>query len=310
MIIYYGIKSDDPPNLAEANPLLALALLSLAIILWVVLLAGYYKSWILTVFAVVKKIERLKNTGIKCEAVILSQIDKSVPNAGYNTYVLNLSFKNFVGAYIEQKLTVNDTKPQERKFEEGNKVEVIVNPNPKDYPLVILSTFEANIKKSVILLFHAGWFAILALVAGYFYYAYQTENEGMGWRFVTCYHPIVTCAAMLLFNNINIIEKLFGYLAHQDPQNDFLIKYNGLPAKAALISSWQTGTYINEQPMVAFELEFTDHNHQKHGITIKKIVDLLDLGSTRQKEIAIFYLQKDPKQIAFASDLNELNVDL
>ncbi|MBO9673147.1 MAG: hypothetical protein J7577_06870 [Sphingobacteriaceae bacterium] len=310
MIIYYGIKGDNPPNLAAANPVVALALLTASVIMWVILLASYYKSWILNTFTIKRNIELLKNSGIKRNAKILASVDISIPNAGYNTYELNLSFKNLTGAYVEQKLTVNDTKPYERKFNEGNQVEVIINQNPKDYPFIILSTFEADIKKGIFLLLHLAWLIVVALVVGYFYFAYQTENEGMGWRFVTFYHPFITCALMLLLGNMNVIERIFGYLANQNPQNDFLIKYNGLPATAKLHNTWQTGTYINEQPMVAFELEFTDHNNLQHRVTLKKIVDLLDLDSTRQKEVAIFYLERAPKQIAFVSDLNELNVDL
>ncbi|WP_184462902.1 hypothetical protein [Pedobacter sp. AK013] len=309
MIIYYGIKGDNPPNLAAANPFIALALLTVSIIMWVILLASYYKNWILNTFVIKRNIELLKNSGVKRNAKILASVDKSIPNAGYNTYELNLSFKNLIGAYIEQKLTVNDTKPYERKFKEGNHVEVIINQNPKDYPFVILSTFEVSIKKGTFLLLHLAWLIVVALVVGYFYFAYQTENEGMGWRFVTFYHPFIICALMLLLGNANVIERIFGYLANQNPQNDFLIKYNGLPAIAKLINTWQTGTYINEQPMVAFELEFTDHNNLQHRVTLKKIVDLLDLDRTRQNEVAIFYLEKEPMKIAFVSDLNELNID-
>jgi hypothetical protein len=55
-----------------------------------------------------------------------------------------------------------------------------------------------------------------------------------------------------------------------------------------------------------FELEYTDHKHHVHRNILKKIVGLLDLDSTKQEYIEIFYLPENPNQIAFANDLNNI----
>ncbi|MNY72247.1 hypothetical protein D3C86_2107560 [compost metagenome] len=59
--------------------------------------------------------------------------------------------------------------------------------------------------------------------------------------------------------------------------------------------------------MIRFELEYTDEQRQVHRKSLKKIVDLLDLASTKQERVDIFYLRDDPGRIAFASDLDEIS---
>ena len=310
MILYYNIKSETPPDLSETNPWLALGLVVLSILFWILLLVSYYNKWILRTLAVKRNIGRLKKDGIKHEARILNHTDLSIPKIGYSTYELNLSFKNLVGAEIEQKLKVNDKKPCERRFDTGKKVDLLIDKEMKQFPYFILASFEVSIKKQLFVLLHIGWLVILALITGYYIYSYSIENQGMGWRFMAFYHPLIICPVVLLIGNINILGRLITSLLKSNPKKDFLIKYKGLPAMAKLLKANQTGTYINEQPMVKFELEFMDSKNQTHRASITKIVSLLDLDSTRQKEAAIFYLGDDPQQIAFVSDLNELNADI
>nr|WP_294869773.1 hypothetical protein [uncultured Pedobacter sp.] len=311
MILYYNIKSDSyPPDLAARNPWVAIGLVVLSIIIWIIVLAGYYHKWILQTLSIKRKIEQLKNNGVKREAKILTSVDKSNPKVSYSTYELNLSFKNLVGAQIEERLTVNDLRSYERRFQEGKSVELVIDQNPSDYPYIVLSSFEVSIKMKLFIMLHIAWIIVAALITGYYCFTYQTESEGMGWRFMAFYHPLLVCALLLLFGNISILGRLMSKFANQNPKKDFLIKYKGLPATARLLKATQTGTYINEQPMVEFVLEFTDHQNQRYAVSIKKILDLLDLDSTRQKEVAIFYLKEDPRQVAFASDINELSISI
>lgn len=98
-----------------------------------------------------------------------------------------------------------------------------------------------------------------------------------------------------------IVKKFIG-----KPDQLFLIKFKGSQTTARLIKFSQTGTYINSQPMVDFELEYTNQFNQKHRANIKKIINLFDLDSVRQEYFSIFYLKEDPQKIAFEKDLNEL----
>lgn len=308
MIMYYGITGDSPADLVNADPRIALGLVLLSVILWLIVLAGYYNKWIVRTLSLKRKIERLKDSGIKREARILTSTDLSDPGAGYHTYELNLSFKNLAGAEIEEKLIVNDTKAYERRFQAGNRVEVVMDQNPKDYPYIVLSSFQVSIKIKMVIWLHLTLLVIAAVIAGYYYFSYQTESKGMGWRFMVFYHPLIICAVLFMLGNIGIPEKLISKLTSQNYKNDFLIKYKGLPATAKLLKTSETGTYINEQPLIQFVLEFTDYRNQRHQVSIKKVIGLLDLDRTRQKEVDIFYLKDDPGQIVFTSDLKELTV--
>lgn len=98
-----------------------------------------------------------------------------------------------------------------------------------------------------------------------------------------------------------IFRKLSGL-----SDDSVLIKFKGIRTKARLIKVSQTGTYINEQPMMRFELEYTDAKHHVHKNSLKKVVGLLELDITKQELIEIFYLPENPMQIAFASDLNNI----
>jgi hypothetical protein len=305
MLLYYNIKSENPLDIEGANPWLSLGLVALSMVLWSILLAGYYRKWVLQVFSAKRNMERLKKNGVHREARILESVNLSKPNAGYNTYELSLSFKNLVNSEIIQKASINDMKPYERRFEVGKRVGLLIDKEVKHIPYFIFENSEGSIRKGIMALINLGWLTLLAVVVGYYMYAYQTESEGMGWRFMSFGHPLLICPAVLLFYRILIgfiIGKLSGV-----PDNAPLIKFKGVRTTAKQLAANLTGTYINEQPMVNFELEFVDHQNYTHRASIKKIVSLLDLDSTRQKTADIFYLREDPRKIAFVADLNEIS---
>jgi hypothetical protein len=304
MLLYYGIKSENPLDIVGSDPLLSLGLVALSIVFWIIILAGFYRKWVLRVFSAKRNIERLKQNGVYREARVLESTNISEPNVGYNTYELSLGFKNLVDSEIIQKTDVNDMKPYEHRFEMGKKVGLLIDKEVKHIPYFIFETTEASIHKGIMILINLGWLLLLTLIIGYYIYSYQSESEGKGWRFMSFGHPLLICPAVLLFYGIlaNFIDgKLSGV-----PGNAPLIKFKGIRTTAKLLSANLTGTYINEQPMINFELEFVDQQNYTHRTSIKKIVSLLDLDSTRQKTADIFYLQEDPRRIAFTNDLNEI----
>ncbi|MDN5286885.1 MAG: hypothetical protein JWR38_3159 [Mucilaginibacter sp.] len=305
MIMYYSIKSEIPLDIDGSDPWLSLGLVALSVILWIVILAGFYRKWVLRVFSAKRNIERLKQNGVYREALVLESTNISKPNGGYNTYELSLGFKNLVDNEITQKADVNDMKPYERRFEKGKKVGLLIDKEVKHIPYFIFESTDASIHKGRIVLINLGWLLFLAIIVGYYIYSYQSESEGMGWRFMSFWHPLIICPAVLLFYNVLGLF-LWGKLSGV-PGNAPLIKFKGVRTTAKLLATNLTGSYINEQPMVNFELEFVDQQNHTHRTNIKKIVSLLDLDSTRQKTVDIFYLKEDPRRIAFTDDLKEIS---
>ncbi|WP_316826155.1 hypothetical protein [Pedobacter miscanthi] len=304
MLLYYNIKSENMPNLTDSNPWYSLSLLAISIFFWTVLLIGYYRKWIIRTFLIKRNIEKLKTTGEPREAKILKSAKISKPGAAYDTYELTLQFKNLVGSTVTQKTEVNDAKPYERRYEVGKTTGILLDKEVKNAPYFIFATTEVGIRKIIVALTNLAWLSFAAIVIAYYVYSYYSESEGMGWRFMSIGHPLLTCAfTLLLYRTFGafILRKFIG-----KPDKFFLIKFRGTQTNARLLKAYQTGTYINEQPMINFELEFADQFNQKHRINIKKIVNLLDLDITRQEYVSIFYLKEDPQQAAFEKDLNQV----
>lgn len=307
VIIYYSSNNlDDVSSFRDKNPWFALGLLALSILLWLIVLVVFYQKWVLIYFNYKKNIEYLEKEGEPREARILSV--KKLNRAGLkmDAYELELSFKNLVGTEILQKTGVNDSKPFERRYEVGKKVELLIDKELKRIPYFIFARTQIKINKGVVLLRTLGWLALVAVLAGYYGYAYYSESHGMGWRFMSFGHPLIVCPLVLLFYR-TLADLIANKLGGEHKDSTPLMKFKGVRTNARLISASQTGVYINEQPMIRFELEYTDDRQQKYNGSIKKIVNLLDLNSTKVEYVEIFYLKSDPQRIAFASDLNELS---
>ncbi|MBS7232218.1 hypothetical protein KHA90_14420 [Flavobacterium psychroterrae] len=306
MIIYYSVNSEfDVNTLRDTDPWLALSIVGISIILWLIVLLGYFYKWILHIFISKKHIESLKSKGIAREAKILHVVKKSKPDAKFTTYELELLFKNLADTEITHKTVITDGKPQQRRFEVGKKISLILDRDSKKEPHFIIATTEVGINIIRILLIFLGWLVFVGLVLGYYVYAYQTESYGMGWRFMSFGHPLIVCPAVLLFFRY-LLKFIFSKLTGLNGDAG-LIKFKGMKTWAKLIKVSQTGTYINDQPEIRFELEYSDNKHHVHRNSLKKVIRLLDLDITKQERIEIFYLPENPNQIAFASDLNTIN---
>lgn len=307
MFIYYSTRDDSLPNVITDNPWYSLSILAISVLFWAILLIGYFKKWAIRNFSIKRNIEKLKTTGEPREARILESTKIHKTDAAYDTYELTLQFKNLSGSLIMQKTIVNDARPYERRYEAGKTIGILLDKEVKNVPYFIVASTVVSIKKMTIFLTSLAWLTFVSLVVWYYIYSYNLESMGMGWRFMGIGHPLLTCAFMLLLYRAFgafIAKKFIG-----KPDQLFLIKFKGTQTTARLLKVSQTGTYINEQPMVDFELEFTDQFNRKHRGNIKKIVDLLDLDSVKQPSFSIFYLNENPQKIAFESDLNELKGD-
>lgn len=305
MLLYYNINNEfDIRALNDKNPWMALGILAFSIILWTILSFGYFKRWIVQIFITKKNLEAIKENGVRREAKIINARIISKQNAKFNTYELDLLFKNLSDTEITHKTIITDSKPHERRFETGKKLNLLLNKNTKQLPYFIISTTQAKLNNVNLILRILGWLITVISVIGYYFYSYKTESQGMGWRFISFGHPLIICPMVLLFYRF-ILRFIINKFTGLNPDS-VLIKFKGIKIPARLIKVSQTGTYINEQPMMRFELEYTDNQHRIHKNTLKKVIGLLDLDIAKQKEIDIFYLPENPTQIAFASDLDNI----
>lgn len=305
MSIYYAVNSEfDITTLKDKDPWLALSLAAVSLILWLIVIIGFFQKWILSNFITKQNLENIKRNGVIREAKILKAVKISGNNAKYNTYELELLFKNLADTEITHRTEISDTKPHERRFEVGKKLNLILNREPKKLPVFVIANSEGAINPIGLALRVLVWLLVLALVGGYYFYSYQDESHGMGWRFMSFGHPLIICPLVLIFYRY-LLRFILNKLTAANGDS-VLIKFKGIKTWAKLINVSQTGTYINEQPMMRFELEYTDNKHHVHRKSLKKIVGLLELDITKKEQVEIFYLAENPNQIALADDLKKM----
>nr|WP_294781138.1 hypothetical protein [uncultured Flavobacterium sp.] len=306
MILYYGIKGKHPllESLKDNNPYLALGLLGLSVLLWVVLFINYIRNQILAPYTLKNNLEKIKTSGILREARILNAKKTSKSNSTLPAYELELSFKNLSNTEITEKIATVDSKPNERRFETGKNLNIVIDRDLTHPPYYTLANANPSINNQVITLKIVGLILLTVAVLFYYVYSYQTESYGMGWLFMSFFHPLIMCPIALLFNAnlIKFMMRIIG-LNNNTGTDVILLKFKGIKTTAKILSANQTGTYINRQPVVAFDIEYTDERNQVHQNTTKKIVDLLNMGMAHQGYVEILYLPENPDKFAFVSDL-------
>jgi hypothetical protein len=78
----------------------------------------------------------------------------------------------------------------------------------------------------------------------------------------------------------------------------------GIKTTGDILNYKQTGMYINEQPQVQFEIEYTDQEGNRRVTLCKKIVSLLDIHKLDNGPKEIMYLPHEPEKIVFYEDLS------
>ncbi|WP_142687995.1 hypothetical protein [Chitinophaga polysaccharea] len=303
MLIYYNTEYGTAGENGGSKPWLALVLLGLSAVLWLILIQGWFRRWIVLPFTMRGNIMRLLKEGVRKDARIVSS--KKLPAAGkdVDTREIVCSLQNFVGTEITEQLEVNDTKPELHRYDEGKTIRLLIDDKLKAQPHLTLDGVTVEMKAGRLIMSLLAWLLIVTAVAAYYVYSYRLENHGRGWRFLEFYHPLVLCPFIVLVSRIGFGKLISLFIGA--PANGLQLKYYGLRTDAQIVSAEQTGTYINEQPQVRFELRYQDNLGKTHTASLKKIVPLLDLNMTKQESIPVFYLKEDPEQVAFASDIAE-----
>src|SRR5690606_21297299 len=297
MIIYYPLSGMP----SSTKPWWAMMLLILSLVLWSVVLIKLYKQWVAYPIKAKSTIESLLREGSIKNAEILSVRKVKSHKEEMNELELRTRMLNFSGTPILVDLHISDSQPYQRRYEVGKSLRLRIDKDLKGHPYLVPEGSQITLETGRLMWCIAAWLFVVALIICYYIFSYQLENKGTGWRFLTFWHPLIIRPLSVLFMFFGIL----GFIGKFNglPKDTLRVKFHGKNAVATIIRAEQTGTYINEQPQVRFELEYLDAKGQAHQVSLKKIVNLLDVGITREKTIPIFYLEDDPQQVAFASDL-------
>ncbi|MCF3111595.1 hypothetical protein LL912_22605 [Niabella sp. CC-SYL272] len=292
LIIHYagGEWKWTPPGQSAAG---AFIWLGVGCFLWVLVLILFVDNFILSQFRKKRLLERLLQNGRHARGTV---VQKQVLQAGGrgDLLALKVAFRNLVDAEVETTLSIVDAAPSLNRFSAGRTVSLILDPEMGDPPVMVEGKgFQWN--RTVMTLVVLVLFILLTLAPGLLVYSYMLESRGYGWRYLSFGHPFILIPFII---GIELtIYTLIRKLSRTKRKASKLLLY-GRPATATIVSTAQTGVYINEQPQVRFTIEFEGSRGRTHQASFKQVVDLLKIPDIAPgKTINILYDPEHPEQI-------------
>lgn len=270
--------------------------LGFSLLIWGYVIIFFINKLFITTFKEKNTIRSIVQNGIPREAKIIDyKLLKYIPAKNMNLIQVGLSFPNLSNTLIEHEMMFHDSRPQEKRFDVGNKIKVLLNPKVSQEPYFILSDQKVGFNTSGMILRIVFLVLLMAYVIGLYSYFYWRESFDFGWRFLTFMHPIIFSGVMTIIY-VLVFQLIFGKFLKNTKEERIL--FSGRNAEANIISVSQTGLTVNDQPQIMFQVSFKDFRGTEHIAVYKKIVSLLKLSSIPQQgTIEIMYDENDPKQI-------------
>lgn len=270
--------------------------LGFSLLIWLYILVFFINNFFIKMFRQKNMIRSILKNGIPRYAKIIRyKLIRYFPKTNVNAIQIVLSFPNLQNTVIEHEMMFHDSKPQEKRFDVGKSVKVLLNPNVSQEPYFILNDQKVEFNTLGIVLRAVFIVLLIAYVIGLYYYFYMRESFDFGWRFLTFMHPIIFSGIMTLIYILAyqlIIRKFFKNTKEER------ILFTGRNAEANIMSVSQTGVTVNDQPQIIFQVSYKDFRGNEHIATYKKIISLLNLSSVpKAGKIEIMYDENDPKNI-------------
>ncbi len=297
-IIYYG-ASFPKTNLAYSDATWALVCLGLSLFLWlVVLLVSFYLLFKYFVGAA-RNTNYIKKQGRRREARVISSAA-----AGDQAGNLLLEFDNLQNERVRHRMLLKSDEAANHTPHSGSLVALRIDESFSRFPYVALEESAPRARWTWMIL----WAFLPFLIAYAYFFVYNLESAGYGWRFMSLDHPLLITPLVLLFFSV-IIWAIFKFIILRKlniGKDTLILKFNGRRAVAKVLALKQTGTYINEQPEVEFEIEFPDASGRTNLTSIKKIVPLIELSGIKAgDEVVIFYDPQNKDKALFEKDIED-----
>lgn len=270
--------------------------LGFSLLIWGYIFVFFINNLFIKTFKQKNTIHSILRNGIPREAkVIRYQLIKYFPKTNMNAIQIVLSFPNLRNTMIEHEMMFHDSKPQEKRFDVGKEVKVLLNPTVSQEPYFILSDQKVGFNASGMILRITFIILLIAYIIGLYSYFYMLESFDYGWRFLTFMHPIIFSGVMTLIY-VLVFQLIVGRFFKNKKEERIL--FGGRNAEANIISVSQTGLTVNDQPELMFQVSFKDYKGIEHIAVYKKIVSLLNLSSVpKTGNIEIMYDEDDPKKM-------------
>ncbi|HEL3779561.1 hypothetical protein [Stenotrophomonas forensis] len=284
-ILYLGTAW--PLALADrSTPWLALLLLALSLAMWLVLLFAFLHYLLLGPLRALHRVRSILVDGEPRSALIEQAGQTGVHMRGFAQWKLQLAFRNLSGTPIREQLLVVDSKPQLQRFVAGRHIDARLSRTPGVHPNVVLDGAQPELDIASLWRRGIGGAIGIAGVAGAYVAAYRLQSEGLGWTFLSFGHPLLVCPLVLCSYMLGL--RLLGRLLQADARGDAL-KYRGIGVEARVLKVRQTGTYLNEQPQVEFQLEYTDREGGVRQASVRRFIPLIELASIPRDQMTVLY---------------------
>lgn len=292
LIIHYA-GAEWKMTAPDQSAVAAFTWLAIGCFLWVLVLVLFINNFILSQFRKKRMLERLLQNGRHARGTVVQKQALQAGSRG-ELLALRVAFRNLADAEVETNLDIVDSEPSQNRFAVGKTVSLLLDPEMGDPPVMIQGKgFQWN--RTVMTLIAAVLLILLILAPGLLVYSYMQESRGYGWRYLGFSHPFVLIPFIIGLELViyTVIRKWSGTKRHASK----LLLY-GKSATATIISTAQTGLYINEQPQVRFTIEFEGGRGRMHQASFKRVVDLLKIPDIAPgKTLTILYDPEHPDQI-------------
>lgn len=281
----------------RTTPYVATALLVLGVILWLV------QTYMISKFITIprkqaKQHRRVQRSGKAVQAEVLASDHDGLIDDEPSKKTL-LRFTNLVGSQVKIYIHLVDTKEHEKRLEPGKEITIKLNQNGFEPPFTVgKGEYETSPRPWIWL-----WLIFnLLYMVGFFLLSYYLQSNGFGWRFLNPFSPWLWAPVLGIFI-INFLLKTFGsqdIITEFYPLQSFRSNKNfgelllyGKTTQGEIINFSQTGTYINEQPQVRFDVHFSDEWGDLLSKEFKQIIPLTDLHELKKGEAEVIYLPSD-----------------
>ncbi|MEW2920612.1 hypothetical protein AB1A65_04030 [Muricauda sp. ANG21] len=233
------------------------------------------------------------------EATMLSI--KKLKDGKFPLLEIEVVFENFSGYPIQRGLRFRDSKPHLNRFKKDGKVRITLDPNKKPNPPYFLHS--GKYKVSLIYILLCSLFTITYVAGCYFLMGEAISRIVSAPRYhENLFSNSSETTETLLFVSIilivlNYILKKTGLLTSKRTKSqNWDLMYYGLGTMATVTSYEDTGTLINENPVVKFNYTYEDEAGNTLVGSDKKIVGKLEvIGLPDIHEIEIMYLPNNPQ---------------
>ena len=222
---------------------------------------------------------------------------------------MTVEFPNLSQTLIKEEFRFVDSRPEEHRYEEGNRITILIDDMAKGGPVAKISGGKTVVGKGFLLLS-----AILLSAAFYgSWYLYKITQVQVGNDWSRVDELFMEDGPMPLMGFIFIGVLVFQWLvfrgisklgSSKKTGNDRELKYYGEKTMATIQRYEDTNITINDNPKVRFYYSFTDRNGRIHNSEDSVVIGKLQIGllpTMTEKEV--FYLPQSPENSKFTENL-------